>query len=249
MKRKTLAIVIATAAFAVPATAQAADTDIAGTAIACSATEVQPGGTYTCTVDYANLGPNPIVPADGHRIVIFDSGYSDVAQVTSPTGACALDGASPHCDFASIAPGAAVQMTATLVAGENASGFTDTALFESIEATDTNHANDRLSASVRIRNDVGPDTSLTKNYKKLKPKKARKAKWGLNSTVPGSSFECKIDKRKWAPCGSPAKLRKMKKLRKPGKHVFCARATAPDGATDATPACDRFKVKRAKKRP
>jgi hypothetical protein len=234
-------------ALAIPSVAHGANADIAGTAIACSTDVVEPAGSYTCTVDYANLGPGAIVADDGHRIVIFDSGFSDVTKVSSPTGVCGLDGASPHCDFAAIAPGETVQMTATLKAGENAVGFNDEAIFESLESTDPNHANDRLSAIVKIREQVAPDTSLTRNYKKLTQKKLKRAKWGLKSTVAGSTFECRIDKKAFEPCTSPVKAKKFKSLKKPGKHRFCARAIAPNGMRDATPACDRFKVKRRRK--
>jgi hypothetical protein len=247
MRLKALTALVAGFALAIPAAAQAGDTDMAGTAIACSTDVVEPGGSYTCTVAYANMGPSSIVAEDKYRVVIFDSGFSEVTGVSSPNGACSLDGASPHCDFATVAPGAAVEMTATLKAGANADGFDDEAIFESIESTDPNHDNDRLTAIVKIRKQVGPDTSLTKNFKKLKPEKLKRAKWGLKSTMPGSTFECRIDKKAFKPCTSPVKAKRLKKLRKPGKHRFCAVAIAPDGTRDATPACDRFKVKRRRK--
>ncbi len=246
MKLRALTTLVAGLALAIPAAAEAGDTDMVGTAIACSTDVVEPGGSYTCTVTYSNAGPNPIVADDKYRVVIFDSGFSDVTGVSSPAGACALDGASPHCDFAAIAPGGAIEMTATLKAGANADGFDDEAIFESIESTDPNRDNDRLTAIVKIRKQVGPDTSLTKNFKKLTPQKLMRAKWGLKSTVPGSSFECRVDKKAFKPCGSPVKAKKLKKLKKPGKHRFCARAIAPNGVEDATPACDKFKVKKVR---
>ncbi len=247
MRHRAIAGLVALAALALPAAAHAGDTDVAGTAIACSTAEVAPGGSYTCAVTYTNLGPNAIVPADNHRIVIFDSGFSDVTGVSSPQGSCSLTGASPHCPFASIAPGATVQMTAAFKAGEQAAGFDDDAIFDSIEATDPNHANDRLTATVRIREQVAPDTSLSKDFKKLEPPKLKRAKWSLKSTVPGSTFDCRVDKGKFAPCSSPAKAKKLNQFKQPGKHRFCARATAPNGLVDATPACDKFKVESAGK--
>lgn len=248
MRRLLLPALTATVFLALQAPALAGETDMGGTEIGCSTDVVEPGGSYTCSVTYTNLGPNPIVPADLYRIVIFDSGFSDVTGVSSPTGVCSLGGASPNCEFASIAPGASVQMTATLRAKSGAEGFNDDAIFESIEGTDPNPANDRLTATVQIRENVGPDTSLNKNYKKLKGKKVKKAKWRLKSTVPNSTFECAVDKKPFKPCSSPAKAKAFKKLKKPGKHRFCARAIAPDGTVDATPACDKFKVKKNKKK-
>jgi hypothetical protein len=248
MKKKAVTTIVAAVAFLAPAAAHGAATDIAGTGIACSTPVVAPGGSFTCKVGYQNLGPEPIVPADLFHVVTFDVGYSEVTAVSSPNGICSMGGANPHCDYQTIPVNGTVEMTATFRAKDLADGFDEDVIFEAIESEDVNPNNNRLTAVVQIREPVVLDTSLSKNYKKLTAKKAKKAKWALTSTIPGSSFECKVDKKKWKPCASPVKAKKLKKLKKPGKHKLCARAIAPDGTVDATPACDKFKVKKPLKK-
>jgi hypothetical protein len=57
---------------------------------------------------------------------------------------------------------------------------------------------------------------------------------------PGSRFFCKLDRRKWRPCGSPVKLRRLKR----GKHVFRVKAENAVGTWENTPSKRRFKVVR-----
>jgi hypothetical protein len=92
---------------------------------------------------------------------------------------------------------------------------------------------------------TSPDTRITAHpKKKLKigpSKKKAKASFGFTSTEAGSSFECRIDAKAFAPCTSPKKY-KLKK----GKHTFAVAATDAAGNRDATPA--EFKVKVVRKR-
>ena len=68
----------------------------------------------------------------------------------------------------------------------------------------------------------------------------RQVKFKFKSSEPGSSFECKLDKKPFKPCKSPKKLKRLKK----GKHKFRVRAIDAAGNTDASPAKDKFKVVR-----
>ena len=85
---------------------------------------------------------------------------------------------------------------------------------------------------------TAPETTITKGA----PKKTKKhtVKFKFKSSEPGSSFECKLDKKKFKPCKSPKKLKRLKK----GKHKFKVRAIDPAGNTDPSPAKDKFKVVR-----
>jgi hypothetical protein len=76
----------------------------------------------------------------------------------------------------------------------------------------------------------------------VKPTRKKRVKYEFTSTEAGSAFECKFDKKDFAPCDSP----KKKKVKK-GKHTFDVRAIDAAGNTDATPDEDKFKVKRKKK--
>jgi len=81
-----------------------------------------------------------------------------------------------------------------------------------------------------------PDTKIAK---KPKLKGAPTAKFKFTSTVAGSTFECKLDKKPFKKCRSPKTYKKLK----PGKHVFKVRAVSPTGVKDSTPAKKKFKVK------
>jgi dipeptidyl aminopeptidase/acylaminoacyl peptidase len=83
---------------------------------------------------------------------------------------------------------------------------------------------------------TAPETTITKKPKKRISKP--KAKVRFVSSEPGSSFECKIDKKPYKPCQSPRKLKHLK----PGRHKFRVRATDAAANTDPTPAKAKFKV-------
>lgn len=85
-----------------------------------------------------------------------------------------------------------------------------------------------------------PDTTITKRPKDKTKKKT--ATFGFTSSIPGSTFECKLDDGAFQPCSSPHTLKVGK-----GKHHFEVRATSK-GETDGSPATDDWKVKKKKKR-
>jgi hypothetical protein len=55
---------------------------------------------------------------------------------------------------------------------------------------------------------------------------------------PGTTFLCKVDKRKWRPCSSPLRLRGLRRA----KHTVEVKAVDPAGNAEAKPAQRRFKV-------
>ena len=80
-----------------------------------------------------------------------------------------------------------------------------------------------------------PDTAIRK------PKvKGKGAKLTFSSTEPGSTFTCKLDREKAAPCTSPQSYRKLKK----GKHNVLVTATDAAGNADPSPAKAKFKIKK-----
>ena len=82
-----------------------------------------------------------------------------------------------------------------------------------------------------------PETTITKQPAKRSPK--RKAKFKFEASEQGSSFECKLDRKKWKPCDSPRKYKLG-----PGKHKFRVRATDAAGNTDESPAKAKFRIVR-----
>jgi hypothetical protein len=87
---------------------------------------------------------------------------------------------------------------------------------------------------------VPPDTRIT--GKPAKRTKKKTAAFRFVSSLPGSRFECRLDRAGWTDCRSPKKLKKLK----PGKHVFRVRAIKGD-LIDRTPASWTWTVKKAKK--
>jgi hypothetical protein len=98
--------------------------------------------------------------------------------------------------------------------------------------------------------DLAPDTTPPQTKIKKHPRKVvktkhakAKVKFTFKSSEPGSTFECKLDKKKFKSCKSPKKLKV-----KVGKHRFQVRATDAAGNTDPSPATRKFKVVRKRGR-
>jgi hypothetical protein len=66
----------------------------------------------------------------------------------------------------------------------------------------------------------------------------RAATFTFASSLPGSSFLCKLDRRRFRRCRSPFTARQLR----PGRHVFRVKARAPGGPADRSPAVWRFRV-------
>lgn len=81
-----------------------------------------------------------------------------------------------------------------------------------------------------------PDTKIKAGPKGEIDK--RKATFRFGSTVAGSTFRCKLDKKAWSVCKPPKIYRSLKE----GSHTFRVRAVGPTGLVDPTPAKRSFKV-------
>jgi len=88
----------------------------------------------------------------------------------------------------------------------------------------------RLLRVLRLYNKgVAPNTSITAGPPRLT--RARRATFRFVSSIPGSTFRCKLDQRPWGRCGSPKLYTGLSR----GFHTFRVRATV-FGRVDATPA-------------
>lgn len=85
------------------------------------------------------------------------------------------------------------------------------------------------TATVNVRDTDPPNTRITKKPKKRTEK--RKAKFRFASDEPGSSFECRLDKKEFKPCKA-----KYKRGVGFGKHRLRVRAIDAAGNVDDTPA-------------
>jgi hypothetical protein len=81
-----------------------------------------------------------------------------------------------------------------------------------------------------------PDTKIKKGPKEKT--QSTTATFKFTATVPGSSFECKLDKTKFKKCKSPKTYKSLKL----GKHLFRVRAVGPTGLKDGSAAKLSFKV-------
>jgi Tol biopolymer transport system component len=80
-----------------------------------------------------------------------------------------------------------------------------------------------------------PNGRIGKHPKKRDRK--RRARFTFSADLPGSRFECKLDKHPFRPCRSPF----VRRLR-PGRHAFRLRAIGAAGLADPTPAVFRWRV-------
>jgi hypothetical protein len=88
-----------------------------------------------------------------------------------------------------------------------------------------------------------PDTTAPNTRFKKKPKKrtfSHRAKFVFTSTEAGSTFTCRLDKKRAKPCSSPFK----KRVKKLGKHKILVWARDAAGNTDPTPAKYTWTIKR-----
>jgi hypothetical protein len=76
---------------------------------------------------------------------------------------------------------------------------------------------------------VAPNTSITAGPRSVTTK--RRATFRFVSSIPGSTFQCKLDQRSWRRCGSPKLYTGLSR----GFHTFRVRARV-FGRVDATPA-------------
>jgi hypothetical protein len=82
-----------------------------------------------------------------------------------------------------------------------------------------------------------PNTTL----KKKPPRRgaSRTATFSFASDIPGSVFDCKLDRKPFEEaCRSPLHLKRLK----PGRHILRVRAIGPVGIADPTPAIYRWTV-------
>ncbi len=83
---------------------------------------------------------------------------------------------------------------------------------------------------------TAPQTKITKGARNKTDK--TKLKFRFTSSEPGSTFECRVDKKAFRPCGSAKKVRRLDA----GKHKFRVRAIDAAGNVDPSAAKDKFKV-------
>jgi hypothetical protein len=91
-------------------------------------------------------------------------------------------------------------------------------------------------AKVRVE---APNKAPNTKLKSMKIKK-RKVTFKFSSDEKGSTFLCKLDKKKFAKCKSPKTYKNLK----PGKHKFQVKARDSEGKLDPSPVVRKFRIKK-----
>ncbi len=191
-------------------------------ALLCAPANLLVGGQATCTVTVTDIAAAPTQPGGEARFA------SDGPGGFSNGAACALSNAGAdrgtcQVSYTPSAVGPGVHRITVAYQGE------------------ANHLKSGGSTQLQVAppavNPVSPPNTIIR--KKPRKKTARhKAKFKFVSDQPGSTFQCRIDKKPFRPCRSPRKIKKLKARR----HIFRVRAVNPQGMVDPTPAIFRWKV-------
>ena len=117
-------------------------------------------------------------------------------------------------------------------------------LDDGVNAASSGSAEVKVGAPPKVEKpDAGaPGTRILKRPRKKTASRA--ARFTFSSDQPGSSFQCKLDRRPFKSCRSPFKAKRLK----PGRHSFQVKAVNAAGAVDPTPAVFRWKVGRPRKK-
>ena len=184
------------------------------TALACAAPQLKTGEGVKCTVTVTD--ENSAATAPGGAVAFSNNGAAG-AFTGSPCQLKASGPASASCDVTYQASGAAAQ--------------TLTAAYQG----DPTHAASQAQAQLKVTL-AAPDTKIKK--KAVKHSNGRAYKLTLISTEPGSTFQCKLDKKKFTNCRSPFNLRVKR-----GRHVLLVRAVNSEGLADPSPFRFRWQAK------
>ena len=135
----------------------------------------------------------------------FESGLNETAELTPAPVV-----GSPASTYGTPRDGARLNLSVEVEPDDDRDGYGD--LTQDGCPTKTERADDCVKPKVVIN--------------KLRPRKDR-VKIVFSSNEPGGTFECHLEHRKFKPCRSPLKRKKLK----PGLHTFTVRATDTNGNT------------------
>lgn len=166
-----------------------------------------------------------------HQLAVTRSGAGSGTVTSLPTGiACGSDCGTSYDD------GTTVVLIADPAAGSTFTAWGGACSGAAILCTVT--MTEALSVSAAFTS-IPPGTTITRSPKKTMRTKTKRTKvrFAFRSDQPGSTFECRFDRRPFAACSSPLQLKV-----KTGRHTFQVRAVNGAGVADPTPAKYRFRV-------
>jgi hypothetical protein len=187
---------------------------------------LEPGGGAAC-FDSTTFGPLDCVRWG-----------SSSAPSPSPSGTPAASIPDGSSLTRSIAPGCATLLETSDDSNDSAADFAPTAPTpQSNSATPSETPCGAGGGGGAGGADTDPPNTKIKKGPKGKVERDT-VKFKFKSTEAGSSFDCKLDRKKYKSCKSPRKLKNLDQ----GKHKFAVRATDAAGNTDDTPAKRKFRV-------
>ncbi len=171
-------------------------------------------GSNSLTVNKAGAALT-IVPASMSRA--YDGSPKAATVTTSPPG---LSGVSVTYNGSAVAP-------------RNIGSYAVVA-----SLVNANYAAPNVTGTLRIADKTPPNTKLTSGPSGRTT--SRRAAFKFRSTEAGSHFQCKLDRKAWRSCRSPASYKKLKL----GPHTFRVRAIDRAGNIDPTPARRSWRIRR-----
>ncbi len=182
----------------------------------------------TCAAD--TTAPETTItsgPAEGSTITTPTATFEFASNEAGSTFQCKMDGGS----FAAC--------TSPVTTAALANGVHTFSVVRDgrLRATSIRSPATRTLAVPTLPDTTPPQTTITKHPKK--ETHSHKAKFVFNSNEPGSTFMCKLDKKKWKSCASPKKYKNLKT----GKHKFQVYAIDAAGNADPTPAVWKWTIK------
>jgi hypothetical protein len=194
------------------------------TTLNCDSTNVGLGGASTCIVTVEDTSATRATAPSG-----------EVKFATNQAGGFSGKGA---CNLTQGATGKARCQIAYTPSQVGSSTHTLTASYPG----DAGHKKSQGSLQVKVVALVAPASARPNTIIKKKPRRKtakRSATFGFASDQPGSTFQCKLDKKPFRTCRSPFKAKKLKA----GLHTFQVKAINLQGLADPTPATFKWQVK------
>jgi hypothetical protein len=190
--------------------------------LSCAPATLPIGSVASCTVTVADA--SQLNAASPTGTVKFQS---DGPGALASGGACTLAGAGT---------GKATCKIAYTPSAPGSGTHTIAAAYQGDAAHRPSQASAKLAVSAPSTPVAAPNTTIAK--KPRRKTASHVAKFTFSSDQPGSSFQCKLDKKAFKPCRSPFKAKKLKA----GHHVFQVKAINPQGLADPTPAVFKWTV-------
>lgn len=197
------------------------------------ASNVSHPATYTGTVSTGGTVEFDVSP-DGTAVTRFVLGEVPFPSC-STTVSSQTTGSIPIVnDSFQYSPSSGVSFSGTFSATQQAQGTVS--FHSSFPSCTSGQVSWTATTPTPPPDETPPNTKITSGPSGKTGK--HKATFRFTSTEPGSTFQCKLDGKKWANCRSPKTYSGLKE----GKHVFKVKAIDAAGNVDPTPAKRSWRV-------